>query len=82
MNGFALAKPLNFCIMNYKTMPAGYLATLEKINPFFAFDARLHIANVGVIVVYPEINAYFGCYEPISNEAELFEAYDDIKRRK
>ncbi len=56
-----------------------YIDVLREKAPFFAMDAHIHILNCGKIIVYPEFNEHFGCYEPIDNEYDLGEIYEYLK---
>ena len=56
-----------------------YIKVLREKAPFFAMDAHIHILNCGKIIVHPEFNEHFGCYEPIDNEYDLSEIYEYLK---
>ena len=56
-----------------------YLSVIKENNPDWVFDAKLSIANCGKIICFSEMNEYFDCFEPITNEYDLDAIYQMIR---
>lgn len=59
-----------------------YLSVLKQNEPlpeFFTKTAKMHLANCGYIICFPDKNTFFDIYEPVDNEYQLEEVYTEIE---